>query len=147
MTDKKKEEKAFDKYKQVVDELTKREDKKGLQLVKELVEKCLNYIRITVEMETTIKILRFREISEEELKATVSNMDMNKSKAHDLLISQLHLVNRYIFRNNILKNNPDEGIFSLGSSNLDNRDIIGDWAYFLVSALYKRGIVKEKYTL
>ncbi len=137
----KESEKALERYKLIVDLLTEINDKRGLSLVKELAEKCITYINLITSMELNIKILRFREASREEYQASITNMDKNKRLAHNALISQLTIVNRYLFKHENLKGKiPVGGIFSLDSNRITDRRVVGDWAFYLVEGFSNEGI-------
>ena len=138
-------EKAFERYKQIVNLLKSIKNKKGLALVQELIEKCANYIKITNEMGVFIKVHQSREQDVEKYREQYRNIDQRKRLTHEALISQLNIVNRYLFRNKEeLGEIPPGGIFSRDPITITNRNAVGDWAKDLIDALHIRGIVNTK---
>ena len=134
--------KAFERYKQIADLLDEITDKKGLRLVQELVEKCANYVRITEEMEEFIKKHEIRDTPIEKYQQYFKSIDERKRLSHNALISQLSIVNRYLFKHPVIENRvPIGGIYSLDPNSIRDRNAVGDWAYYLIDGLTRRGMV------
>ena len=145
----KQELQAFERYKIVVEILKELNDSRGLKLIQELVDKCARYIDIASIAEAHSKMLRSGNFAGGEgildVQRASENLDRNRKLAHDALISQLIIVNRYISSK---KDIPLGGIYSLDPRTLiepyeyDSRVKIGDWAKYLTNALERRGIRK-----
>lgn len=139
------EQKAFDRYQQIVALLTEIKDERGLRLVRELVEKCRAYIQVVTQTETHIKILEMRDVSPEDYRASVSNMERNRNMAHNALMSQLIIANRYLFNKKELEGKiPAGGLFSLNTESIRNREAVADWAHYLIRALILNGIITTR---
>ena len=94
-------------------------------------------------MERFVRLQEALEQSPEEYQRNIKNFDQRKRISHEALISQLAIVNRYVFKNNNLKGRvPIGGIYSLDPNTIVNRNMVGDWAYYLVNALVRRGIIE-----
>lgn len=136
------EQKAFDRYRQIINLLLEMNDRRGLKLISELINKANSYIRTVTQIETHIKILELKDVSSEEYRTSVSNMDRNRKIAHNVLMSQLTIVNRYLFKHEKLQGKiPLGGIYSLEPQSIDNREAVGDWAHYLIRALVLNGII------
>lgn len=103
-----------------------------------LLEKVLNsaerYFCKVVEMETRLKIARLR-MDGDELRDEIQRLDANRRFAHEALISNLHIFNRYIIKEfgGIV---PIGGIFSKSPEAIHDRIAVADWAGELLSAVY-----------
>ena len=140
----KKSEEAFERYKLVVDALIKIKDKRGIKLIDELIRLAIRYIEIVNTAEIVGKLQKWR-MEEQEFKEKISNLDNLRRRAHDALISQLKIVNRYLFLNKKLKNKIlPGGIYSLDPNTLKHIDriAVGDWVGYLTESLARRGIIK-----
>lgn len=139
-------DKAYERYGLIQDLLKTAGDNKGLKLVDELIDKCKNYVIVTLKMEAGVKELEQRSVDIGEYKAEISRMDTNKRLAHNALISQLVIVNRYLSKKSPIKDQLlIGGIFSRNQAALSDpyssisRAEIGDWASDLVTAIYRKG--------
>lgn len=90
------EKSAYERYKLIIALLNEINDKKGLGLVAELVEKCVNYLETVVAAEVIAKTEKFR-MEERQLAEEISRLDQRRRLSHEALISQLYIVNRYTF--------------------------------------------------
>lgn len=143
MEDTKDSQIAFERYNQIVDILKEISDKKGLKLIQEIVEKAVNYIQITIEMEQFITMKESLGESTRQYQDRFKNLDQRKRLTHNALISQLNIVNRYLFSHKLIKNKiPIGGIFTGDPHNIGERGAIADWAYFLVAGLVNRRIIR-----
>lgn len=142
------ETKAFERYKQIVDLLSEAEDKQGLTLVQELIEKCVNYVNKVVAMQKIRELRTHRAGAARDNIEETSPLDKARRLSHEALISQLRIVNRYLFQNYEAGTEvPIGGIYSLEpmtlAENTLDRNAIGDWSFHLANALFKRGIVRD----
>jgi len=136
--------KAFERFELIVGLLREINDSRGLKLVHELVVKCSEYIQIVVVSEELMGLQRFRKQTDEDVMAEFRRLDILRRIKHNALISQLVIVNRYLFKINSLKNKvPIGGIFSLDPTFLErrDRDKIALWAGFLVNGLRKNDLL------
>ncbi len=145
MVENKESEKAFERYKEIIGFLNAEEDKQGIKLVDELIKKALNYLNNLSRIRTleTIEVFR-RDLDRQSYNAELENLDRVRKISHDALISQVKIVNRYLFKN-YKKDTPIGGIYSANPENLanENRTAIADWVKHLVDGLYRRGILKK----
>ncbi len=135
------ERKAYDRYVEIEEILE--DDKKGLALVHDLVDMAASYIEAVVNMETSIKIIRFRIDDPIKQRERIGALDKFRTIKHNALIAQLKIVNRYLFKN-YGDDVPIGGIYSLNPMTLSHEDrvAIAEWANYLAVALFKKGIVK-----
>lgn len=154
-TETKQEAEAFERYNKIVDLLREFGDNRGLGLVRELVDKCVRYIDVTSIVEAHSKMLRSGRFTGGEdrlnLQRASESLDMSRRTAHNALISQLIIVNRYAAHKEKIQNEIlPGGIYSLDPRHLndpysyDSRVKIGDWAKYLTDALYRRGIIRKE---
>jgi len=134
---------AFERYELILNLLKNARDKMGLKLLTELINKALNYIETVARVERVMAIQKFRAQDEDEYKSEFTRLDQIRHIQHNALIDQLNIVNRYLFRSGLKDSLPFGGIYSLDPSTIENRTIVADWAYYLIEALYRRGIVKK----
>ncbi|MBS3152460.1 DUF3232 domain-containing protein [Candidatus Woesearchaeota archaeon] len=136
--------KAYSRYKKIIDLLNLNNDQAGLKHVQQLLEICERYVVVVANVERIGIIHRFRTQTDEQEIEKFRNLDQLRKITHNALISQLKLVNRYLFRKY-----GDEisigGIYSFYPMTLadEDRSAIGEWAYCLVDALQRRGILKK----
>ncbi len=145
---------AFDRYDKAVSILMQLDNQRGIKLVKELVTKCINYINITAVAEAEVRSMKSGiNVGEDRrnVQAATERLDQMRKLAHEALISQLMVVNRYLFNIEETKQQLfPGGIFSLDSHILldprgyGERARIGDWAKYLTEALYRRGLIKRE---
>ncbi len=135
---------AFDRYELILDFLNSKSDEKALRLIDELINKAARYIDIVNNYERIMQLQKFRAQYEEKITEEFKRLDDIRKIAHNALISQLKIVNRYLFKNYGKAILPG-GIYSLKPETLvledsKSRDFIAYWAGYIVEALYRRGI-------
>ena len=92
------EEKAFERYQQIISLLNKAEDREGIALVQDLINKCIEYFEIigilssSEALKTGLSKVRrsLEAISEKRISAA----EGLRSDKHNAAISQLEKVNR-----------------------------------------------------
>lgn len=104
-----------------------------------ILEKLLNsaesYFCKVFDMESRLKMARLR-LDGEELRDLTEDLNKNRRYAHEALISDLHIFNRYIikeFGNDV----PVGGIFSKDPEAISDRIAVADWAGELLTAVYQ----------
>lgn len=104
-----------------------------------LIDKLLNaaerYFCKVFEMESRLKIARLR-LDGEELRDLTENMDKNRRYAHEALIADLHIFNRYILKE-FAGEVPVGGIFSKSPEAIHDRYAVADWAGDLLTSVYQ----------
>lgn len=104
-------------------------------LLEKLLSSAEHYFCKAIEMETRLSIAQL-SVDGNELCALTENLDKNRSYAHEALISDLHIFNRYIvkeFANEL----PKGGIFNRDPELIHDRIAVADWAGDLMSAVYQ----------
>lgn len=109
-------------------------DEVALRLLEGLLEKAERYFSSVVKMESRLKMERFR-LDPDQLRELTENLDQNRHMAHNALLSDLHILNRYLFKE-FGKQVPVGGIFSESPEAIRDRAAVGDWAGRLLYALY-----------
>ncbi len=128
---------AYKRFEHVREVLKLNEDEKGMKLLEELVEKANNYVSSVVKVAIPPRQLASMETWELQEKMTA--LDRSRRISHDALISQLTILNRYLFKNyEAGEEIPIGGIYSLPPDTLTafDRKAVGDWAGYLVLGLY-----------
>jgi len=134
-------EEAFERYKLVVDLLSEIDDKKGLKLVRELIKYCIDYVQLVNDFETLGNLRKFRASNNTRAEAEeYVQIDHLRKLKHEALLSQLQIVNRYLFRSEGKEDIPAGGIYSFDPVTIRDRIIVANWAKALVDALFRRGI-------
>ncbi len=137
-------EKAYERYKQIVDILNEEKDQEGLVMVQNLVEGCIDYAEL-------ITILTAAEKAGTPKGKAIGTSSQRGAK-HNYVIDQLEKVNRYLFKKYGIEGKggkiPIGGIYSLDPYSLYNggrinRWAVADWAYYLQETLFRRGIIKR----
>jgi hypothetical protein len=140
------EDKAFERYNQILEILNKcKSDKKQvyINLINELIKKCIEYIRNVNQIQHLIDHSQYR-LTAEAYRDSYSELDLSRRLAHNALIDQLTIVNRNLFKDPELKNKiPIGGIYSLNPDSIKDRNFIAQWAAYLISSLAKKGIVSH----
>lgn len=125
-------EKALERYNEVVEIVSA--DDVAASLLEKLVESAERYFGSVVKMEARLKMARFR-LDGEELRDLTETLDRNRRMAHEALISNLHIFNRYVIKE-FGKDVPVGGVFSKDPESIRDRVAIADWAGELLCALY-----------
>lgn len=122
---------AKERYKQI--ENIVKEDEVAENLLNRLTNSATRYVSFVSNMGAQIKRLKFFNIYFEE-RETIANLDNERKNYHEGLISNLNVMNRYLFKNYKGKI-PPGGIYSLSPVSINNRKAIGDWAGYFVLGL------------
>jgi hypothetical protein len=93
---KKKGEIDMEKIKERINKLIEaiKEDPDMLALIQEMVDSCANYVDTVVNMENAITIARFKIDDPSEYRAHVQRLDQSRRIAHNVLISNVRIVDR-----------------------------------------------------
>lgn len=127
-----KEDGALERFNEVVKVIAG--DEVAVSLLEKLVDSAERYFGNVCKMEARLKMARFR-LEGEELRDLTETLDRNRRMAHEALISNLHIFNRYAIRE-FGEDMPIGGVFSKSPDAIRDRIAIGDWAGELLCALY-----------
>ncbi len=114
---------------------TIKDDEVACSLLEKLLSSAEGYFCRVFEMETKMKMARLR-MEAEELREFTENLDKNRRYAHEALISDLHIFNRYAIKE-FGEDIPVGGIYSKSPESIRDRIAIADWAGELLTAVYK----------
>lgn len=129
----KKGELALKRFEEVVNIIA--EDEVAVSLTEKMLESAQRYFAKVVEMESRLKMARFR-LEGEELRDLTQLLDKNRRMAHEALISNLHILNRYLVKE-FGDEMPVGAIYSEDPESIRDRIAIGDWAGNLLFAIYQ----------
>jgi hypothetical protein len=110
-------------------------DEVACNLLEKLLSSAEAYFCKVCEMETRLKTARLR-LEGEELHALTENLGKNRHYAHEALISDLHIFNRFIVRE-YGDDVPVGGIFNKDPDAILDRIAVSDWAGDLLTAVYQ----------
>lgn len=141
---------AVERYSLVKSVLDDEDDSKGINLLERLGKSSKHYVDVVVAHEAACKIICER-YEGESLIERLQNTDRNRMIAHNSVISDLIIVNRYLFANKKYKGGEDVpvgGVYSENPLDLEAiaksgpkyedrraRSAIGDWAGYLAVGL------------
>ncbi|AJF08153.1 DUF3232 domain-containing protein [Geoalkalibacter subterraneus] len=129
-----KEECALERFNKVVEVVAG--DDVAVSLLEKLLDSAERYFGTVCKMEARLKMARFR-LEGEELRDLTETLDRNRRMAHEALISNLHIFNRYALKE-FGEDMPIGGVFSKNPEAIRDRIAVGDWAGELLCALYVR---------
>ncbi len=109
------------------------QDEVGVDLLEKLLAAAESYFGKVVRMEAQLKTCRLR-LEGEELRELTGVLDESRKWAHEALISDLHIFNRYLLKN--YQDAPIGGIYSKDPESIRNRVAVADWAGELLAALF-----------
>ena len=124
---------ALDRFEMVVRIIA--DNEVACSLMEKLLSAAERYFCKVFEMETRLKIARLR-VDGNELRELTENLDKNRSYAHEALISDLHIFNRYVMKE-FVDEMPVGGIFNREPELIHNRVAVADWAGDLLTAVYQ----------
>lgn len=106
------------------------EDPKAVEFLNGLLEDVGHYAHRVYKTETQSRFLKFK-LEGKDLHSAVENIDRSQRSAHNRLIDDIRIFNRYIFTH--FENVPENGIAPLPREALQNedRDEIAKWAFSL----------------
>ena len=124
---------ALKRFEQVVQIVS--DDEIALSLLEKLLDKAEGYFCKVFEMETRLKLARFR-MESDEFRSFATNLDQNRRLGHEALMADLHIFNRYVLKE-FKEIMPIGGIYSKDPETIRDRVAVGDWAGELLSAIYQ----------
>ncbi len=128
-------EEVMERYKAVCSII--KSDEVAVRLLEGLIDAATRYFGKVVEMENRLQTARFR-LESEELKALTEDLDRSRRFAHDAMISDLHIFNRYLVKEygeDLSEAGFQGGIFPNPDA-IRDRIAIADWAGELLSGIY-----------
>ena len=105
----------------------------ALSLLDKLLESGEAYFVSVTTMERKMKSIRFR-YEGEDLRERITSLDLNRKIAHDALLSNLHIFNRYFIKE---FDAPVGGVYSEDPESIRDRVAVADWLGHLLTALYE----------
>lgn len=102
-------------------------------LLRRLSLSAVNYVNDCANMEAQLRSLKNSERYVDE-KEFIGELDRTRRNSHEGLISNLNVLNRYLFKNYDGKV-PVGGIYSLSPESIKSREAVGDWAGYFVFGL------------
>lgn len=109
------------------------QDEVAVSLLEKLLSTAEAYFGKVVLMESQLKTARLR-LEGEDLRELTEVLDKNRKLAHEALISDLHIFNRYLLKN--YQDAPIGGLYSKSPESIRDRVAIADWAGELLAALF-----------
>lgn len=109
------------------------QDEVAVSLLEKLLSTAEAYFGKVVLMESQLKTARLR-LEGEDLRELTEVLDKNRKLAHEALISDLHIFNRYLLKN--YEDAPIGGLYSKSPESIRDRVAIADWAGELLAALF-----------
>lgn len=109
------------------------QDEVAVSLLEKLLSTAEAYFGKVVLMESQLKTARLR-LEGEDLRELTEVLDKNRKLAHEALISDLHIFNRYLLKN--YEDAPIGGLYSKSPDSIRDRVAIADWAGELLAALF-----------
>jgi len=109
-------------------------DEVATSLLEKLLESAERYFQCVVSMERKVRLARFR-LEGQDLRDLIQSLDTTRRLAHNTLIDNVAILNRYLFRE-FGEEIPVGGIFSKDPEAIRDRAVIGDWAGELLYSLY-----------
>ena len=128
-------EETMRRYKEAIKIIAK--DEVAVRLLEGLIEAASRYFERVIQMENRLATARFR-LEGEELRALAEDLDRSRKFAHDALISDLHIFNRYLVKEHGVKLAAvgiQGGIFPKPEA-IRDRIAIADWAGELLYGIY-----------
>ncbi len=113
-------------------------DQVATNVIEELFQKSFAYVEAVYSMETALQVRRHR-LEGEELREVTERFDHRRRLAHNALIDQIKIVNRYLFRTFGTVEIPAGGIYSRDPRHISDdayRSALGDWAGEVVLAFF-----------
>jgi hypothetical protein len=108
-------------------------DKAAEGLLRSLSLSALRYVDVSANMIAQIIASKDANSFRDETEFS-KTLDFEKRYAHEALISNLNVLNRYLF-NKYEGKVPQGGIYSLPPESIKNRHSVGDWAGYFVMGL------------
>lgn len=131
---------AYQRYLSVKNFLSENQDLGGLEILDAVVQNGKEYIVSVVNLEARIKNLK-AEHGETSLKYQdlTYSLEVDRTEKHNSFLSTLKALNIYLQREYEQTKEliPNTRIFSEDSSNINDRRVVSNWAWFLVSGVYE----------
>lgn len=126
---------AYERYDKIKTYLENSDDNYGLECLENTLVSANDYIISFTKMDNLSLVDKFRsdkELFVEKLK----ELNDRRKKRHNALITNLGILNKYLFKEYGFDEIPLGGLFSLDPTRYYDRDAVGDWAMFLMIGLY-----------
>lgn len=130
------EEGTMNRYNKVVQIIA--QDEVAVRLLEGLIDAASRYFERVIQMENRLATAKFR-LEGEELRSLTEDLDRSRRFAHEALISDLHIFNRYLvkeFGEELLEEGLAGGIFPRPEA-IRDRIAIADWAGDLLCGIYQ----------
>ncbi len=110
-----------------------KDDDEGLKILRKLDYSALNYVNASIKFETYLKRLRDCERWTEDSTKEMERFWSNQHSSHNKLLSNLNLLNNYLYRNYCEKI-PEGGIYPFKPlDSITDRNCVADWTKYYVS--------------
>lgn len=111
-----------------------RDDETAISLIEKATNSAFEYVSAVYSMERTLATQRHR-LEGEAIRQLTESLDSMRKRKHDLLIDDIRIANRYIFKT-FGQDIPEGGIYSGDPWDLTEGNVkrvaVGDWAGKLV---------------
>lgn len=127
---------TMNRYNKVIQMIAK--DEVAVRLLEGLIDAATRYFGKVVHMENRIATAKLR-LEGEELRSLIEDLDRTRHYAHEALISDLHIFNRYLvkeFGEELAEEFLQGGIFPKPEA-IRDRIAIADWAGDLLCGIYQ----------
>jgi len=114
-----------------------KEDEMAVRFFEFFFEKAVAYFSTVVKIETQSKFAKFR-LEGGAYKELIDNLDKQCRHAHDTLMSDLHIFNRYIvknYNNELIEKNLAGGIFPHPDA-IHDKVAVADWVGNVLNGIY-----------
>ena len=128
-------EEIMNRYHKTIQIIAK--DEVAVRLLEGLVDAASRYFGRVIQMENRLATARFR-LEGDELRALTEDLDRSRRFAHEALISDLHIFNRYLvkeYAEDLKEEGLIGGIFPKPEA-IRDRIAIADWAGDLLCGIY-----------
>lgn len=127
------EGKALERLEQIL-EIAK-DDEVSLSLAEKLMESAERYFQSVVSMERKVKLAKYR-LEGKDLRDLIQSLDTTRHLAHNALLDNVAILNRYLFKEYGIDTVPAGGVYSEDPETIRDRAAVGDWAGKLLFGLY-----------
>lgn len=133
---------AYERYEIILNLLEEKEDKIGKKMLNDLIKSILNYMEIVIMHIRMGKILKFR-LEDKEYNQRMEEIGYRRTVSHNKLISDLHSLNRYLFKKYGVGVVPVGGVYSSNPESIRDRNAIAHWAGCLAEGLFRRNLIAK----
>lgn len=113
-------------------------DEVAVRLLEALLDAATRYFGRVIHMENRLITARFR-LEGEDLRSLMEDLDRSRRFAHEALISDLHIFQRYVvktYKEELIHEGIEGGLFPNPES-IRDRIAIADWAGELLEGIYR----------